>query len=61
MLASFLRTMDGEFKERWQQLCALVADEKNPVRFSQLVDELLDELRKKEQRLKGSRSQSSAA
>ena len=53
--------MDGEFKERWQQLCALVADEKNPVRFSQLVDELLDELRKKEQRLKGSRSQSSAA
>jgi hypothetical protein len=53
--------MDGELKERWQKLCALVADEKNPVRFSQLVEELLDELRRKEQRLKDSSSRSSAA
>ena len=43
--------VDGEYKQRWQNLCKLVADEKDPVRFSELVSELLDELRKKEERL----------
>jgi hypothetical protein len=44
--------MDGPYKERWQKLCNLVAEEKDPVRFSQLIAELLEELHKKEGRLK---------
>lgn len=45
--------MEGPYQERWQQLCKLVAEEKDPVRFSQLVQELLEELHNKEERLKG--------
>ena len=43
--------MDGLNWERWQELCTLVAQEKDPARFSLLMQELLDELRKKEERL----------
>ena len=41
--------MDGKYQERWQQVCALVAAEKDPTRFSQLIQELLEELHKKEE------------
>lgn len=44
--------MEGAYRERWQQLCILVADEKDPVRFQQLCQELLMELEKKDERLK---------
>ena len=43
--------MDGSNKEHWQELCTQVAEEKDPARFSLLIQELLDELRKKEERL----------
>ena len=39
-------------QDRWQQLCKFVAEEKDHDRFTQLVQELLDELRKKEEWLK---------
>ena len=44
--------MEGPYKERWQQLCGLIAEEQNPARFTQLIQELLEELRKKEERLR---------
>ena len=43
--------MQGEQKERWKYLCEQVAEEHDPQQFSELVAELLDELRKKDQRL----------
>ena len=44
--------MEGPYKERWQNLCNLVAQEKDPVRFEELIQELLKELDAKEKRLK---------
>jgi hypothetical protein len=44
--------MEGAYRERWQQLCTLIADEKDPVRFQQLCQELIAELDKKDERLK---------
>jgi len=38
--------------ERWQILCERIAEEQDPQRFTRLVEELLEELRKKEERLK---------
>ena len=46
--------MEGPYKERWQNLSKAVAEEKDPVRFAELVQELLKELEAKEKRLKGS-------
>ncbi len=47
--------MEGSHLDRWQELCKLVAEEKDAARFSQLIQELLEELRKKEERLKCSK------
>ena len=47
-----LGQMDGPFKDRWQELCKQVADEKDPAIFTELVKELLEELRMKDERLK---------
>ncbi len=44
--------MEGPYKERWQNLSKAVAEEKDPVRFAELVQELLKELEAKEKRLK---------
>ncbi len=48
--------MKGEYKEHWKNLCQRVADERDPQRFSELVAELLEELKKKDERMKGSAS-----
>ena len=55
-----LSAMEGRHQERWQQLCKFVAEEKDRDRFSQLVQELLAELRKKEEWLKHSGGESRA-
>jgi hypothetical protein len=52
MFALLLSWMDGPYKERWQDLCKLVAEEKNSDRFGELVKQLLEELSKKDERLK---------
>ena len=43
--------MDGAYQERWQDLCGLVAEEKDSDRIGQLVKQLLEELNKKDERL----------
>ena len=45
--------MKNEHLERWQHLAARVAAEQDPAQFTRLVKELLEELRLKEERLKG--------
>lgn len=45
--------MYGTQYERWQTLCEEIAKENDARRFSKLVEELLEELRRKEERLKG--------
>jgi hypothetical protein len=52
--------MEGPTQDRWQQLCKFVAEEQDRDRLSQLVQELLDELRKKEEWLKHSGGESGA-
>ena len=47
-----LSWMDGSYQERWQDLCKLVAEEKNSDRVGELVRQLLEELNKKDERLK---------
>ena len=44
--------MRGPKKERWMRLCQQIAEEQDPVRFSELVKELLAELDAKDKRLK---------
>ena len=44
--------MRGPQKERWMQLCELIAEEEDPVRFSELTKQLLAELEAKDRRLK---------
>ena len=48
----YFSAMEGPYLDRWQELCKLVAEEKDPERLSRLVRELLDELRKREEHLK---------
>ena len=43
--------MQGAIKERWQVLCQRAAEEQDPVRLLDLVDELDRLLREKEERL----------
>jgi len=45
--------MQGEHRERWQKLAEQVAEEQDPNRFTDLVAQLLAELDKKAERLKG--------
>ena len=53
--------MDDAQYERWQTLCEEIAKEQDPQRFSRLVEELLQELHLKEQRLKGGEVKGSSA
>jgi hypothetical protein len=43
--------MQGEKKERWQELCAQAAIEQDPVKMIRLVKEINDLLTDKEERL----------
>ena len=43
--------MDGETRERWQQLCAQAADEQDPQMLLELVKEINRLLEAKERRL----------
>jgi len=52
--------MEGPQLERWRELCAQIAEEKHPDRFSELVSQLLQELEKKKQRLTGGTGQTAA-
>lgn len=47
--------MQGQERERWEQLCKLAADERNPDRLMELIDEINRLLEEKEQRLKRQR------
>lgn len=44
--------MRGPKKEQWMRLCELIAEEQDPVRFSELTKQLLAELEVKDNRLK---------
>jgi hypothetical protein len=48
--------MKGETRERWKELCELIADEQDPGRMMELVKELNRILAEKEQRLLNARS-----
>jgi hypothetical protein len=48
--------MQGDKKERWQELCALAADEQNPEKLLELVIEINKLLAEKEDRLKQQQS-----
>ena len=49
--------MQGQQKERWQELCELAAQEQNPARLMELVAEINHLLEQKEQRLIAGRNQ----
>jgi hypothetical protein len=53
--------MLGPHNERWRDLCEQVAKENDPSRFSQLIEELLEELHRKEERLKSGEAKGSTA
>ena len=44
--------MEGETRERWEQLCQLAAREQDPNRLLELVSEINRLLSEKEQRLR---------
>lgn len=44
--------MQGDKKERWQELCALAANEQNPEKLLKLVTEINDLLAEKEELLR---------
>jgi hypothetical protein len=48
--------MQGEKREEWQRLCQLAADEQNPDRLMELIEEITRLLEEKEERLKRSHS-----
>ena len=48
--------MQGQQKERWKELCELVAQEQNPERLMELVAEINRLLEQKEQRLIAARN-----
>ena len=43
--------MRGETRERWRKLCEQAADEQDPLKLMELVDEINRLLEEKEQRL----------
>jgi hypothetical protein len=43
--------MKGEQRERWQNLCALAAEEQDPQRLLELIREISELLEEKERRL----------
>jgi hypothetical protein len=48
--------MHGDKKERWQELCALAANEQNPEKLLELVSEINKLLAEKEERLRQQQS-----
>jgi hypothetical protein len=48
--------MQGQTLERWQQLCALAAEEQDPGKLLEIVKEINRLLEEKEQRLKKARN-----
>lgn len=50
--------MQGQTKEKWEELCALAAKEQDPVKLMALVQEINRILEQKEQRLKQMRKPS---
>ena len=44
--------LKGENRERWEQLCKQAADEQDPEKLMELVDEINRRLDEKEQRLR---------
>ena len=50
--------MKDSHPERWQQLCSQVAIEQDSHRLAEMVAELLDEFRKRDERLKASQRKS---
>jgi len=53
--------MKGETRERWQLLCALAADERDPQKLLEFVQEINRLLQEKEQRLAGRQLTADAA
>ena len=49
--------MQGQQKERWEELCELAGQEQNPERLMELVVEIDRLLKQKEQRLIAARNQ----
>jgi len=45
--------MEGEIRERWQKLCEQAAEEQDPKKLMELIEEINDLLEAKEQRLLG--------
>lgn len=50
------KRMQGEERERWEQLCRLAADEQDPNRLMELIEEINRLLEEKEERLKRQRA-----
>jgi hypothetical protein len=48
--------MQGEKRERWEQLCKLAADEPDPDRLMKLIEQINRLLEEKEERLKRQRA-----
>jgi hypothetical protein len=44
--------MKGKRKERWQEMCELAANEQDPDKLSELVDEIDRMLEEKQERLR---------
>ena len=45
--------MQGDHKERWQELCELAVKEQDPDRLAAIVEEIISILGTKESRLRG--------
>lgn len=45
--------MQGKVRERWLKLCELAADEQDPERLAELVNEIYDVLERKVDSLEG--------
>lgn len=47
--------MQGEKRQRWEELCRMAADEQDPDRLMQLVEQITTLLEEKEKRLQQQR------
>lgn len=53
--------MQGESRERWQKLCELAANEKDPERLMALIEEINELLLAKENRLQEQRTRETSS
>jgi len=51
LIVAYLRTMKGETRERWQKLCEQAADEQDPGKLMELINEINQLLETKEEGL----------